>query len=116
MRREKLQWHQRSIHALKGLKKMNIDGGTILVHLVQRELLCVEVRHDLHIRCVEGSVWITHPGETADIVVEPGKGATFSQPGVAVLQALKPSKIALSASTLPLPARPSDWHPATRPA
>lgn len=74
---------------------MNIDVDTILVHLGHRELLSVEVSRALHIRCIEGTVWITHHGDTADTIVEPGKSATLTRPGVAVLQALKASKVAL---------------------
>lgn len=92
---------------------MNNDVDTILVHLGHRELLSVEVTRALHVACIEGTVWITHHGDTADTIVESGKSATLTRPGVAVLQALKASKIALRVTEATAPVQAGEWRPAT---
>ena len=91
---------------------MNNDVDTILVHLGHRELLSVEISKALHIGCIEGTVWITHHGDTADTIVESGTNATLTRPGVAVLQALKASKIALWATSTAAPVQQGNCrHP-----
>jgi Protein of unknown function (DUF2917) len=48
------------------------------------------------IRCLEGSVWITHPADPGDHVLAPGEVFTASGPGHLVATAFEPCRVVLS--------------------
>ncbi len=62
--------------------------------LVKRGRTCV-----LH--CLEGTMWITHPGNPGDHVVSAGRVFTSTGPGELVLSAFEPTRVAVSWSEGP---------------
>ncbi len=54
-------------------------------------------RAGLAVRCLEGSLWITHEGDPRDHIVVPGQRFVASTPGHLVVNALAPSRVELCA-------------------
>ena len=70
-----------------------------LVDLDMRKKGIVKLRDaaDVTIACREGAIWVTLDNDPRDIVLEPGESFTGSEHRPAMIYALQPSSLALSA-------------------
>lgn len=58
-------------------------------------LWAADAEPNLKIECVSGEVWITQSGEFRDVILEPHQSFTPTHRGRVVVQALRPSRIAV---------------------
>ena len=66
----------------------------ITIEMRYRDVFSVETP-GTRVHCVEGRIWITEERRPADIVLEAGESFALARAGRAVVQALRPARIAL---------------------
>jgi hypothetical protein len=76
---------------------VNIKLAHADLRLQARELLRVNDAAGTRVHCVRGSVWITQDGDQKDYHLGPGMAFVLDRRGLALVHALKPSEIVLSA-------------------
>ena len=72
---------------------MLIDPHRAVIHVPQRELLTLQIRDRVDVRCLEGQLWITQHHDAADILLGPGQSCELTRPGTAVVQALRAARL-----------------------
>ena len=75
---------------------MLIDPHHAVIHIPHRELLTLQIRDRVTVRCLEGQLWITQHHDAADILLGPGQTVELTRPGTAVVQALRPARLAFA--------------------
>lgn len=64
-----------------------------LTHLDEGALLRIHDGQGKAIAVFSGLVWITQDNDTRDVILGDGESFTFDRPGLAIVQALRPSKL-----------------------
>lgn len=77
---------------------MVLDTQRVVIKLQYREIVPVDVAGSIRIDCLRGRVWITEDRSMRDIVLETGESYEVARRGIAVVQALRETTIALRAS------------------
>jgi hypothetical protein len=67
----------------------------IEVHLAADELLPLAEIRGTRLRCIEGNLWLTLDRDRRDIFLAPGESFVVDGDGVALLQALAPTRLAV---------------------
>lgn len=84
---------------------MVVDTKRVVLELEYRGLVPLTDALGTRIHCLGGRIWITQDGSRDDIVLEAGEAGEISHTGLAVVQALRPARVALHAAATPrLPA------------
>jgi hypothetical protein len=65
------------------------------MQLQRRELLCLAGGRGLAVCCLAGELWVTQHGDRKDVVLAPGEQLALDRPGLAVVQALTPARLAV---------------------
>lgn len=74
---------------------MVVDTKRVVLELEYRGLVPLADALGTRISCLTGRIWITQHGSRDDIVLEAGGSDELSHPGLAVVQALRPARVAL---------------------
>ena len=72
-----------------------------LVRLEAEELFSVEAVRGRCVVLFQGSVWITQQGDLKDYVVRSGESFTFDRRGLALVEALEPTSLAVLVDAVP---------------
>jgi hypothetical protein len=84
---------------------MIFDMKRMVIELEYRGIVPLENAKGTRVDCLRGRIWITERGCTEDIVLETGESYEILRGGVAVVQALRDTVVALRAPTVPRPGR-----------
>jgi hypothetical protein len=77
---------------------MNLERDEQTVELTATGLLSLRDGEVTHIRCIQGSVWITEEGQSRDTILERGETHALRRTGLVVITALgAPARIAIDA-------------------
>ena len=71
----------------------NLDLDHALTRLDAGRLLRIADPEGRGIAVIGGAVWITQQGDARDLFVAEGESFTFDRPGLALVQALRPSRL-----------------------
>jgi len=74
-----------------------------LVRLEADELFSIEAARGRCVVVFQGSVWITQQGDPSDHIVKSGESFTFDRRGLAVVEALEPTSVAVLVDAVPAP-------------
>jgi hypothetical protein len=73
-------------------------GGIECVALRAGDVLPVDRRLHGTIQCLDGRIWVTHEGDSRDVVLSAGRSFAPSRSGRVVVQALSAARVRLIAS------------------
>jgi hypothetical protein len=76
---------------------MVVDTNRVVLELEYRGLVPLTDALGTRISCLTGRIWVTQHGSRDDIVLEAGESDEISHPGLAVVQALRPARVAVQA-------------------
>jgi hypothetical protein len=74
---------------------MILHAKHALIDLAYREIVPIADAAGTRIDCVRGRLWITEPRRADDVVLEAGGSYVIARAGVALVQALRHSRIGL---------------------
>jgi hypothetical protein len=83
---------------------MVVDANRVVLELEYRSVVPLTHALGTRISCLTGRIWITQHGNRDDIVLEAGEAGQISHAGLALVQALRPARVALHAPPTPRPA------------
>lgn len=75
------------------------DLERLATTLDKRELLRIRDGQGSGVAVLDGVVWVTQDGDPRDVFVGPGASFAFDRPGLAIVQALEPTRLFMLATT-----------------
>jgi hypothetical protein len=77
----------------------NVEAIGGRMALTQGEIIELDRREALEIECLEGRLWITRAHDPEDYLLDAGEGITLESARGLVIEALRPSRLALATVT-----------------